>query len=378
MKSLKTRLFVTALLLCFGAKAQQPYSGNLTETDVRKVTTSVMRWQMAHFDKMNDIRVHKQSDLTWANGVFLGALAEWADFAGDKEGIKFCREVAKRNYNQPAPNRMYHADDIIVSMMYAALYAQDPKPNIIQPTIARLDFQVNYPATVSLVFGTPNAQDRWNWCDALYMAPPVFMRFAKITGNQRYIDHADSEFWATTDFLYDPSEKLFYRDSRYFDQREANGKKIFWGRGNGWVVGGLAWILEYLPKEHPSRPRYEALLKDMCAKLVSLQDHDGYWHPSLLDPESYHMPETSGTGLNIFALWWGINHKILDAEKYMPAAEKGWKALVRAVDAEGKLGWVQPIGADPKVTTADMTEVYGAGAMMLAAKQVMLYLQGNQ
>ena len=38
------------------------------------------------------------------------------------------------------------------------------------------------------------------------------------------------------------------------------------------------------------------------------------------------------------------------------------------------LGWVQPVGASPETVTADMTEVYGAGAMMLAGEQLMRYI----
>jgi Alginate lyase len=36
------------------------------------------------------------------------------------------------------------------------------------------------------------------------------------------------------------------------------------------------------------------------------------------------------------------------------------------------LGWVQPIGAEPGATTADTTEVYGAGALLLAGSEMML------
>ena len=376
----KILLVAATLSVCWGAKAQQnPFSANLTQDDVRKVATAVARWQMDNFERMNETRnvKNRQSDLAWANGVFVSALGEWAAFIDDKDAIRWCEDFGKRNYYQPAPNRMYHADDIAVSMLYAILYGQQNKPEILWPTIARLDFQTNYPSKVSLDFSVPNNSERWSWCDALYMAPPVFMRFAAITGNMRYIDHADSEFWATADFLYNKSEKLFFRDSRYFDQREANGQKVFWGRGNGWVVGGIAWILQYLPKDHPSRPRYEALLKDMCTRLISLQDKDGAWHPSLLDPASYPMPEMSATGLNAYALWYGINSGVLDAKTFRPAAEKAWRALVGAVGADGKLGWVQPIGADPKAITADMTEVYGAGAMLLTAKQVEINISGK-
>ena len=83
---------------------------------------------------------------------------------------------------------------------------------------------------------------------------------------------ADSEFRATYNHLYDKDEDLFYRDSRYIGQKEANGKKVFWGRGNGWVIGGLAEILKTLPAEDTEfRPFYLELYKEMSERLAGLQ-----------------------------------------------------------------------------------------------------------
>lgn len=51
-------------------------------------------------------------------------------------------------------------------------------------------------------------------------------------------------------------------------------------------------------------------------------------------------------------------------------SQKGWQALAEAVDPDGKLCWVQPIGADPKKVTRDMTELYGPGAFLMTACEV--------
>ena len=138
--------------------------------------------------------------------------------------------------------------------------------------------------------------------------------------------------------------------------REANGEKVFWGRGNGWCLAGLANLLRILPADAPNRPYYEALFKELAARLIELQCPDGYWHASLLDPESYPSPETSGTGFIVYGLAWGVNVGLLDRAATLPAIEKGWAALVAAIQPHGKLGW--------------MTEVYGVGAFLQAGTQV--------
>lgn len=97
-----------------------------------------------------------------------------------------------------------------------------------------------------------------------------------------------------------------------------------------------------------------------------MQSADGYWHASLLDPASYPSPETSATGFIVYALAYGVNQHLLDKDAFLPVLEKGWKALTDAVEKNGKLGYVQPIGADPRKVTRDMTEVYGVGAFLMA------------
>ena len=61
---------------------------------------------------------------------------------------------------------------------------------------------------------------------------------------------------------------------------------------------------------------------------------------------------------------------LLDRKTYTPIVTKAWEALVNMVNSEGKLGWVQPIGQDPKEVTSEMTEVYGVGAFLLAGTEI--------
>ena len=65
-----------------------------------------------------------------------------------------------------------------------------------------------------------------------------------------------------------------------------------------------------------------------------------------------------------------MNEGLLDEATFMPVIEKGWQAMIDAVEPNGKLGYVQPIGADPRKVTRDMTEVYGVGAFLLSGCQI--------
>jgi rhamnogalacturonyl hydrolase YesR len=211
------------------------------------------------------------------------------------------------------------------------------------------------------------------------MAPPVYAKLSSITGDNKYLEFMDREYKATCDFLYDKDEHLFYRDHRYFPEKvlEANGRKVFWGRGNGWVMGGLVSLLKELPVNSVYRPFYETLFVEMAEKVASCQDKEGFWHASMLDHQSFPNPETSSSAFFCYALVYGVNAGLLDEEIYLPIVNKAWQALVSAVHADGKLGWVQPVGQDPKVVTPEMTEVYGVGAFLLAGTEMIIFVQNN-
>ena len=216
------------------------------------------------------------------------------------------------------------------------------------------------------------------WCDALFMSPPALVLATQVTGDWRYADLMNRLWWKTTGYLYDSREHLYYRDSRFFDLREKNGAKVFWSRGNGWVIAGLARVLRYLPTDYPERPRFVALFQDMARQIASLQPPDGYWRASLLDPGSWPAPETSGTALFTYALAWGVNEGLLDRGRYAPAVRRGWEALVQAIQPGGMLGYVQKPGDRPAETGPDQTEMYAAGALLLAGTQVYRLLKDDR
>lgn len=337
--------------------------------DVLSVARKVADWQIKEFPN-NKYAVKEPKG--WIAGALYLGMFDWAELSGDNQYYDWLKKVFNRQHWQVA-DRMYHADDVCVAQTYIDMYGKYKEEKMLLPTLARIDWVIDNPSKggLDLDYGKAITIERWTWCDALFMAPGVYTRLYNLTGNKKYIMFADAEFKATYNHLYDKDEHLFFRDSRYFDKKEANGEKVFWGRGNGWVIGGLAEILKTLPSDDTEyRPFYLQLFCEISERLASLQSKDGYWHASLLDPDSYPSPETSATGFIVYGLAYGVNQGYLPADKYLPVIEKGWKALVAAVEPDGKLGWVQPVGADPRKVTRNMTELYGTGAFLMAACEI--------
>lgn len=356
----------------FHAEAEQTKAVQNTSFGKQKVldiSRKVADWQIAVFPENKYAQSEPKG---WITGAFYMGLFDFAELSKNDTYFDWLKKLFNRLHWQVA-DRMYHADDVCISQTYIDMYTKYKEEKMIIPTLARMDWVINHPSngSMDIDYSIPSSYERWSWCDALFMAPAVYTRLYTLTGNKKYMFFADSEFKATYNHLYDKKEELFYRDSRYFNQKEANGKKIFWGRGNGWVIGGLSEILKTLPEDDTEyRPFYLDLFKELAIRLAELQTKDGFWHASLLDPDSYPSPETSATGFIVYGLAYGINQGYLSKEKYLPIVQKGWNALVSAVEADGKLSWVQPVGADPKKVTQDMTELYGTGAFLMAATEI--------
>lgn len=352
---------VVWLIASVSLRAQSP---DISPKAVLGTMEQVAGWELAHPDT--------NAATGWIQGAGEAGFMALAGISGDAKYRDAMLALGETN-DWNLGSRLYDADDHCVGQTWAELYLLYREPKMIAPLRAKLDGILAQPSAVtSLEFTRPQskARENWSWCDSLFMGPPTWVRLYAATGDERYLDFAVKNWWRTTDYLYDKDEHLFFRDSTYFKKLEANGKKVFWARGNGWVMAGLVRTLQYLPMNHPDRMRFEQLFKDMAAKVLVCQQSDGLWRASLLDPDSYPLKETSGSGFFTYALAWGVNQGLLDRTQYEPAIEKAWAALVGCVDADGKLTHVQPVGSDPKKFADDSTAPYGVGAFLLAGSEM--------
>ncbi len=349
---------------CMPGQAQNTFSGEIDRQSVEKVCNAVATWQIGH---------HRQSthhQLQWTNGALYRGMVEWGKTAGNTACIDFVKTIGEK-YQWRMYDRVYHADDICVGQAFIELYKMYRDESMLQPVLERAYYVATHPSRAPLSKKDPKGKtDRWSWCDALFMAPPVYAALYEITGEKVFADYMDSEFRICTDSLYDRKEQLFYRDCLRIPLREANGAKQFWGRGNGWVFGAIPLILENLPENHPTRFYYIELFQQIAESILKTQDRNGAWHSSLLDPDSYPLPENSASAFFCYGLAWGIRNGYLTDKNYLKALEKGWDSLIRGVQSNGKLGYIQPIGAAPTSVNADSTDVYGVGAMLLAGSEL--------
>lgn len=341
-----------------GLRAQE-LSRRLAPVAVDAAMRKVADWELA--------RAQPDFERVWTWSVLYTGFLAAADTLHEPRYTAAMVQMGDKFHWQLA-SALPNADAQSVAQTYLELYLQKRDPARLQPTQAALDALLAAPLQAS---PAGQAAIPWWWCDALFMAPPVWARLYAATQQPQYLQYLETQWWQTSKLLYSPQYHLYYRDQTFLHQAGPDGKPIFWSRGNGWVMGGIVRTLEYLPPRDPARKLLVQQLQQMAAAVTPLQDPaTGLWHASLLDSADYPLPETSGSALIIYALAWGVNHHQLARRTYLPVIAKAWSGLVGQVYADGRLGGIQQTGAAPAHYLPSSSYNYGVGAFLLAGSQV--------
>ena len=300
--------------------------------------------------------------------AFSQAWAEHNEWKGAKSDNK---EEWKYSYGETDEYVLF-GDFQICFQVYADLYNLDPAIYKIARAREVMEYQMS-----------TDYNGYWWWADGLYMVMPVMTRLHKITGNPLYLEKMQEYLAFADSIMYDAEAGLYYRDAKYVypKHKSINGQKDFWARGDGWVLAALARVLQDLPQNDKYHKDYIERFRVMAKAVAASQQPEGYWTRSMLDPEHAPGPETSGTAFFLYGILWGVNNNFLSEEEYTPVINKAWKYLTTvALQPDGKVGYVQPIGekAIPgQVVDADSQSDFGVGAFLLAACEMVRYLQSE-
>ncbi len=360
-------------LICVTSSCSTPGNNQLPQLDndlfqpaqIQSAMSKVAAYQFENPSRHTS--ASRDFPMGWVPASFYTGVMAAFRATGDETYVDEAMNWAASNNWQPGP-RPRHADDHACGQTYLDLYSLKGEPHMLEPIKASFDALIANPV--------PGRED-WSWCDALFMAPPTLARLGAATGDKQYFTFLHDMYWDAADYLFNREAGLWFRDQRYFYQRTANGKQVFWSRGNGWVMAGIARLVPFLRAADKRRYWYISLLKTMAQSIAPLQGDDGLWRSSLMDAHEYPAPETSGSGFICFALIWGINNGHLDADTYLPVVKKAWAGLNWAVHDNGMLGWVQPIGKSPESVTYEDTQAYGAGAFLLAGSELLKFYNNS-
>ncbi|MHC4405559.1 MAG: glycoside hydrolase family 88 protein [Planctomycetota bacterium] len=359
----QTALLVVGLSVFWTAPSAESSANEIfTREKIVEVMRRVRDYQLAH--------PWKETDRNWIRATYYTGVMGLYRTTGDREILDQAVRWAEK-HDWAEGDERERANKKTCGQTYLELYFIKPDPERIAKIRAYVDSRIE-----RVRAGEPPTKG-WYYCDTLYVGPPTLAMLAKATGDQEYNDYLNEVYWAVADLLFDEEHGLFYRDASYFDAATPSGRKVFWSRGNGWVLGGIPRVLEYLPKENEHYDRYVELFRTMSASIAKRQGADGLWRSNLDDPHQCPNPETSGTAFFCYAMCWGINNGLLDRQHYLRVVMRAWGGLARHVHLDGKLGFVQPVGGSPKPATSEMTHEYAMGLLLLAGEQMVKLVESE-
>ena len=384
MKGLKT-LLMSSVLLASTAMAQElaptTAPAQLLKSAEAQRTVEMIHKVNAYWQKKNRAECRG----FWDNAAYFTGNQAAYELTGKKEYLDYSIRFAEHNRWTGATEKdpkkweyktygedMRHvlfADWQICFQIYIDLYKLEHRAERLQRTLEVMTTQAQMAE-----------KDFWWWSDALYMGLPIFTKLYTVTHDQKLLDKQYESFKWTDDLLFDKEAQLYYRDGKYVHPKvktACNGGKSFWARGDGWVLAGLAKVLQDLPKDSKYRAFYVQRFQQLAEGVARCQQAEGYWSRSMLCEDDAPGYETSGTAFFIYGMLWGVNNGLLPAAKYKPVIEKGWKYLSTiALQSDGSIGFVQPIGEKPdptKTVDAHSQAPFGTGAWLLAACEYAKY-----
>ena len=208
------------------------------------------------------------------------------------------------------------------------------------------------------------------------MAPPTWVRLYHATGDRKYVSYLDEE-WAKT---YPRSTTKTPTSTRATPATPGRPKRmareIFWCRGEGWVMAGLARTLEFLPKDDPAAANYKQQMHDMAAALAKLQRPDGLGTSASSTPR---VPRTRNVRHHPYHLWHGLGHQQRCASpQNLPAVvTKAWAGMFQHISTPTAVSATsskraplpQPTSPPQATTTASAASCSPAQLHKIAAKK---------
>ena len=124
------------------------------------------------------------------------------------------------------------------------------------------------------------------------------------------MDRVYNSFSAHYDELYNKTEHLFN-----------NGTGAYSTLDNALFLAGLVKKMQ-----NQRSAADEQLYREIAGRLVELQQPNGLWKDSLLDPSSRTV-DTDTESYICYALAWGLNNGLLSRSQYRDAVNHAWKAI---------------------------------------------------
>lgn len=269
---------------------------------------------------------------SWGQGLMGGALSDLDDYLGTSISMDFLKGYC--DYYAAHQPSVASADTSAPAMITYAMQKKTGNPAYKALTDRVLDYIKNEPRLIGdAVNHLGNSfigkfYPKSIWVDSLMMFSVFPAQYACENGDGKLLDIAARQPAVYAEYMIDKEENLWYHS--YWVKRASHYPtgKVFWGRGNGWVISALPKILDSIG-DHPERSKILEILAKTSASLVRCQREDGAFDTVLQKPGKTYR-ELSATAL-IADGWLHSVRKGYLPESYLAPALAAYKAVDDAI-----------------------------------------------
>lgn len=173
------------------------------------------------------------------------------------------------------------------------------------------------------------------WVDSVMMYGVFSSWYGQVAGDDQIYEFSTRQPALFARYLQDPEEKLFYHC--YWTRRGCTypGKKIFWGRGNGWVIAGLPMTVVNFEKGSEAWLQSVDILRATSAALLPYQREDGFYETVFNRPGKTYI-ESSATALIASGWMQGVADGYLD-DSFLEPGLKAFRAVLDSLEMKDGL-----------------------------------------
>ncbi|MEM1113347.1 MAG: glycoside hydrolase family 88 protein [Pseudomonadota bacterium] len=173
------------------------------------------------------------------------------------------------------------------------------------------------------------------WVDSVMMYGVFSGWYGREAGDDAIYDFARRQPALFARYLQDPDDGLFYHCYWTRAGHTYPKSKLYWGRGNGWVIAGLPLTIEHFDEGSAERGEAIAILERTSAALLPYQREDGFFETVFNKPGKTYV-ETSATALIASGWMQGVAEGYLDVS-YLEPGLRAYDAVIDSLEIKDGL-----------------------------------------
>ncbi len=273
---------------------------------------------------------------SWGQGLLGSAMSELDDYMNTDISLEFLKGFC--NYYVANTPKVASSDTSAPGLITYAMQKKTNRADYKKLTDMVLDYIKNEPRLIEDAVNHLGSSligkfyPKSIWVDSLMMFSVFPARYAMENGDEKLLDIAAKQVAIFAKHLMDKEDGLWYHS--YWTKMATHYpiSKIYWARGNAWVISALPKILDCIG-EHPDRQKIIDILNTTSEALLKYQKADGSFDTVLNRGKTYR--ELSATALIADGWLHGVRQGYL-GEKFLLAGVKAYKAVDDAIIINGK------------------------------------------